>query len=89
LQLKKVASRLEDSAGITIEVTEKAKDRLVEEGTDPDYGARPLRRAIQRLVEDPLSDLILRGEFKEGDRVVADVDEARKLKFKVSVGAVK
>jgi ATP-dependent Clp protease ATP-binding subunit ClpC len=38
---------------------------LLSEGTDPDYGARPLRRAIQRLVEDPLSDLVLRGEFKE------------------------
>ena len=85
LQLNQVAKRLEDAANISIEITDKAKEKLVSEGTDPDYGARPLRRAIQRLVEDPLSDLVLRGEFKEGDRVVVDVDDDGKIKFGAAV----
>ncbi|MGI6037376.1 MAG: ATP-dependent Clp protease ATP-binding subunit [Limnochordia bacterium] len=62
---------------ITIEVTEGAKDLLIEEGYDRDFGARPLRRAIQRLVENPLSDEILRGVFKEGDTVVVDAEDKR------------
>lgn len=81
LQLNQVAKRLEDAASITIETTDAAKEKLVAEGTNPDYGARPLRRAIQRLVEDPLSDLVLRGEFKERDRVLVDVDDEGKIKF--------
>jgi ATP-dependent Clp protease ATP-binding subunit ClpC len=60
--------------GITIEVTEKFKDRLVDDGFNPAYGARPLRRAIMRLIEDCLSERILTGEIKEGDTVIMDVD---------------
>ena len=60
-----------------LDVTEAAKDVLAREGYDPTFGARPLRRAIQRLVEDPLSDGLLRGEFHAGDTVVVNaVDKA-------------
>ena len=67
--------------GLEIEATEKAKNVLVEEGFDPDFGARPLRRAIQRLVENPLSDEILAGKFKNGDKVLVDADENNKIIF--------
>jgi ATP-dependent Clp protease ATP-binding subunit ClpC len=88
LQLNQVAKRLEEAANIKIEITDKAKEKLVQEGTDPDYGARPLRRAIQRLVEDPLSDLVLRGEFKERDTVLVDIDDQGKFTFRSpAVGA--
>jgi len=56
-----------------LDVTEAAKDVLAREGYDPTFGARPLRRAIQRLVEDPLSDGLLRGQFHAGDTVVVNV----------------
>ncbi len=81
LQLKQVASRLRETSDIEITVTDKAKEELIAEGTDPDYGARPLRRAIQRLVEDPLSDSVLGGEFKPGDTVVVDVNAKGRFVF--------
>jgi len=56
-----------------LDVTEAAKDVLAREGYDPTFGARPLRRAIQRLVEDPLSDGLLSGQFHAGDTVVVNV----------------
>ncbi len=71
LELNKVADRLKEY-GLELRVTGAAKKELVEEGFDPAYGARPLRRTIQRLVEDPLSDEMLRGKFTQGDRVLAD-----------------
>lgn len=90
LQLVEVASRLRESSDIAVEVTPKAKAKIIAEGSDPNYGARPLRRAIQRLVEDPLSDLMLRGEFKEHDRVVVDVDDEGKVKLRaVTVSGTK
>ncbi len=63
LELKKVTKRLVDH-GLKIELTQEAKDFLVEKGTNTDFGARPLRRAIEQHVEDPLSEDILRGAFK-------------------------
>jgi ATP-dependent Clp protease ATP-binding subunit ClpC len=60
--------------GLLLELTEEAKGLLVEQGYDPTMGARPLRRAIQRLIEDPLSDEILQGDIKEGTTVVVDRD---------------
>jgi ATP-dependent Clp protease ATP-binding subunit ClpC len=60
--------------GVTLQLTDDAKDLLVEEGYDPAMGARPLRRAIQRLLEDPLSDELLRGTLTEGLVIVADRD---------------
>jgi len=59
--------------GMTLTITEAARELLSTEGYDPQYGARPLRRAISRLVEDPLSDDMLRGKFKAGDEIVLDV----------------
>ena len=72
LMLEEVDRRLHDN-GISMEVTDEAKQKLAREGSDPEYGARPLRRAIQRLVEDPLSEAILRGEFKDGSRIRVEV----------------
>jgi len=77
--LGEVCSRLTEQ-GITLEVTERFKDRLVEEGYDPSYGARPLRRAITRLLEDCLAEEILSGSIKDGDTVVVDTDDEGKIK---------
>lgn len=60
-----------------IRITSRTKDFLAEEGYDPTLGARPLRRTIQRLVEDPLSEAILSGQLKEGDTVLIDVKDGR------------
>jgi ATP-dependent Clp protease ATP-binding subunit ClpC len=78
--LKEVFARLTEQ-GITLEVTDKFKERLVEEGYNPAYGARPLRRAIMRLLEDVLAEEILSGQIQEGDTAVADVDEEGKVKI--------
>ncbi len=59
--------------GMSLTVTDAGRELLATEGYDPQYGARPLRRAIQRLVEDPLSDDMLRGKFAAGDEIVLDV----------------
>jgi ATP-dependent Clp protease ATP-binding subunit ClpC len=72
--LKEVFGRLEEQ-GITLEVTERFKDRLVEEGYNPSYGARPLRRAIMRLLEDSLAEEILSGRVKNGDTAVVDIND--------------
>lgn len=68
-----VFNRAEEK-GIKIEVTERFKDRLVDEGYNPSYGARPLRRAIMRLLEDSLAERMLSGDIKEGDSIIMDVD---------------
>lgn len=70
LMLGQFAKRLQES-NITLEVDESAKDILVAEGFDENFGARPLRRAIQRLIEDPLSEGMIDGKFTEGDTVWA------------------
>ena len=69
---------------ISLELTEAAKDMLFTEGYDVNYGARPLKRAIQRLVQDPLALKILDGEVLHGDHVEVDADPTHKLTFKVS-----
>jgi ATP-dependent Clp protease ATP-binding subunit ClpB len=71
IQLRGLMRRLEDRK-IHIELTDKAKDLLIEEGYDPTYGARPLKRTIQRRVLDPLAMRVLQGEFTEGDTVRID-----------------
>jgi ATP-dependent Clp protease ATP-binding subunit ClpC len=73
IMLKAVFKRAEEK-GIRIEVTERFKDRLVDEGYNPAYGARPLRRAIMRLMEDSMAEGMLTGDIKEGDSVIMDVD---------------
>jgi ATP-dependent Clp protease ATP-binding subunit ClpA len=70
--MKDVQKRLEDRK-IAIVLTEEAKTWLAREGFDPMFGARPLRRTIQREVENPLSKKMLLGEFKEGDTVEVDL----------------
>ena len=72
LMMNEVQKRLADRK-VTVELTEAAKVELAKEGFDPVFGARPLRRTIQRRVENPLSTKILQGEFKEGTRVLVDV----------------
>ncbi|HEV2022196.1 MAG TPA: AAA family ATPase [Terriglobales bacterium] len=70
---------------ISIELTDSARELLFTEGYDVNYGARPLKRAIQRLIQDPLALKILDGEALHGDHVVADADpKARKMTFEVS-----
>ncbi len=74
LLMKEVEARLADR-GINLEINEEAKAWLVHRGYDPVYGARPLRRAIQRYVENPVSTKILQGEFKEGDTITISLHE--------------
>jgi ATP-dependent Clp protease ATP-binding subunit ClpC len=74
IMLKDLFKRL-TAQGMSLEVTEKFKDRLIEEGYNPAYGARPLRRAIMRLLEDILAEEMLSGRLKEGDSGVVDLDE--------------
>ena len=74
LQLRRLRERLAER-GLGLELTDAAKEQLVEAGWDPTYGARPLKRAIQRLVENPLALRLLEGEFAEGDTVRVDVQD--------------
>jgi ATP-dependent Clp protease ATP-binding subunit ClpB len=75
IQLQRLLSRLEKQ-NIRLELTDAAKKLLAKEGYDPAYGARPLKRVIQREILDPLSLDILDGKFGEGDRIVADAQGA-------------
>ncbi len=79
LEIKKVAKRLRKKA-IEIRLTEKTKEFLAEKGFDPNLGARPLKRVIQKEVLDPLAFKIISGEVKEGERVMVDY-EGGKIKF--------
>ena len=73
LMLNKLLGRV-INLGYKVELTEKAKDFLSEKGYDPQYGARPLNRAIQKYLEDPVAEEILKGDLKEGDVILADYD---------------
>jgi ATP-dependent Clp protease ATP-binding subunit ClpB len=75
IQLQIVGKLLKDRS-IALEVTPAAKDRLIAEGYDPQYGARPMKRAIQRLIQDPLALKLINGEFVEGDTLVVDAGTA-------------
>jgi ATP-dependent Clp protease ATP-binding subunit ClpC len=86
LMVKDLQGRLADRNKLNIELTEAAKSWLVKEGYDPVYGARPLRRAIERYVENPLSTKLLRGEFSQGDTVMVDLGDDG-LTFTVRKGA--
>ena len=87
LEMGKVEERLRQK-NLKLELTPEAKDYLVDKGTDEKFGARPLRRAIEQSVEDPLSERILRGEFAGKHRIVVSVGEDsggnRKLEFEGS-----
>jgi ATP-dependent Clp protease ATP-binding subunit ClpB len=69
--VKSLLKRLEDRK-IFVALTDTAKEWLVREGYDPAYGARPLKRAIQKHILDPLAMRVLEGDFREGDRVQVD-----------------
>ncbi len=73
MQMKEVQERLAEHGGLTIELTEAAQRWLAGQGYDKDFGARPLKRALQRFVESPLSVKLLKGEFESGDRIHIDV----------------
>ncbi|MBE2270082.1 MAG: ATP-dependent chaperone ClpB, partial [Anaerolinea sp.] len=75
IQLKRLERLLRDRR-LSLEVTADAKLYLAERGFDPVYGARPLKRAIQRELQDPLANFILEGNVREGDHVIADVNES-------------
>ncbi len=79
LMLKNISKRIAEF-GLHLEFTQEAKEFLVKEGYDPVFGARPLRRVIQRMVEDELSEELLAGKFKSGDQILVDVGE-NKLTF--------
>ncbi len=86
IQLRRISALLQER-GFTLEVTEAAREYLAEVGYDPDFGARPLKRAIQRELQDPLALKILGGEFKEGDTIRVD-RSATGLTFSVGVEVV-
>ncbi|MEA5512081.1 ATP-dependent Clp protease ATP-binding subunit [Crocosphaera sp. UHCC 0190] len=77
--LAKVAQQLQEQRQISLQVTEGFKQLIVNEGYDPSYGARPLRRAIMRRLEDSLAESILGGQVKDGDQIIVDVDEQNKI----------
>lgn len=80
IMVEQLAKRIKENMGITIEISESAKDYLAKEGFDQAYGARPLRRAIQSKIEDKMAEEILDGNIKEGDHVKIDMEEDR-LRF--------
>lgn len=81
LQLQDVQKRLSEFGSLTITLSDAAREWLAKEGYDQDFGARPLKRAIQRHVESPLSVAMLKGEFVAGDTIIID-EEDGKLVFK-------
>ncbi|MEO0801675.1 MAG: AAA family ATPase, partial [Cyanobacteria bacterium J06642_2] len=83
LLLKEVFDRLATEKSIALSVTDRFRDLMVEEGFNPSYGARPLRRAIQRLLEDYLAEEILSGRVREGSTATLDLDEDGKPKVLV------
>jgi len=80
IQIAGLVKRLEERK-IHVQLTDAAKERLVREGYDPTYGARPLKRTIQRRVLDPLAMRVLDGEFREGDTIVVDAGDGDALRF--------
>jgi ATP-dependent Clp protease ATP-binding subunit ClpB len=83
LQLERLRARLA-GRGIDLELTDAAKETLAEAGWDPTYGARPLKRALQRLVENPLAMRLLEGDFADGERIRVDAQNGELVFEKVS-----
>ena len=79
-ELNKVFKRLVEH-GLHLELTDASKEFLIDKGYNPEYGARPLRRAIERHLEDPLSESLLRGDFKGKDIIKIDVLDEDNLRF--------
>lgn len=86
LEVAKLVKRLAEK-DIELVLEESARDLIVTEGYDPDYGARPMRRAVEQLLEDPLAEAILSGEVKGGQHVTAKVrKDEKKVSFKTKAG---
>lgn len=86
LELKKLYGRI-NSLGYSIEMTEKAKDFIVDNGYDEKFGARPLKRAIQKYIEDPLAEQIVRANLSEGDKIKVDLaEDAKELTIIIEKG---
>lgn len=75
LLLQEISDRLRDQQGVELQVSDRFKDRVIEEGYDASYGARPLRRVLMRLLEDNLAQAILSGDISEGDTARVDADD--------------
>ena len=86
LMIREVNFRLADR-GLTVTLTPETRERIAEIGYDPAYGARPLRRAIQKHIEDALSMKILRGEFREGDAIRVETDAKTGFRFRKKEGS--
>ncbi|MDF2569352.1 MAG: clpC [Sporomusa sp.] len=80
IMLQEVTKRLTET-NLNMELTEAAKSELLKEGRDHAFGARPLRRAIQKMIEDEVSEMIIRQSVTSGDTVLVDADDSGKLKF--------
>mmetsp|Transcript_118485 Transcript_118485/g.209435 ORF Transcript_118485/g.209435 Transcript_118485/m.209435 type:complete len:205 (-) Transcript_118485:126-740(-) len=87
LEFQKVFKRVEDQ-GIAIEVTERFKNKVVDEGFDPKFGARPIRRAISRMMEDELSSSFLLNPPVEGEIIILDLDDNDKVIVKRDVSGI-
>ena len=86
LEISKVVERLSHKS-ITVKIEDPAKELLIEHGYDPQYGARPMRRSVEKHLEDPLAEHLLRGDVKDGDKVTISTDkDGKNLKFKVEGG---
>jgi ATP-dependent Clp protease ATP-binding subunit ClpB len=83
IQIHQLCARLADQE-LGLEVSDTALDRLAELGFDPVYGARPLKRAVQRELENPLAQGILSGQFKAGDNIAIDL-ERESFSFRIQV----
>ena len=83
LELAKLYGRIRN-LGYTIEMTEKAKDFICDKGYDEKFGARPLKRAIQKYIEDPLAEQIVKASLSEGDKILLDLEEGQQ-ELKVSI----
>ena len=81
IQMRDLQKRLVDRK-MTVELTEEARKTLGERGYDPVFGARPLKRAIQRMVENPLAVEILGGRFREGDHIIVDTKDRETFTFR-------
>jgi ATP-dependent Clp protease ATP-binding subunit ClpC len=82
IELEKLYERIED-LGYKIQITDKAKDFIAEKGFDSNYGARPLKRAIQKYVEDIVAEEVINAKLNEGDKVVLELDDNEEIKAKV------
>ena len=88
IQFQLIADRLK-ARNITLEITQRGADLIIEQGYDPSFGARPLKRVLQREILDPLSLRILEGAFADGDKVIADAKQGKIILGKVNPAAVK